>query len=244
MNLTLLFFPGGGQPSDAGTLVVEGAPDVHYKVLHCIRKGLQAIHYVWFPTEAASSSAVTPGTSVTLFTNWARRLDHSSLHTSQHLLSALLDRINLPTISWSLPPYPSKAAPYIEISRPLTKEERVEAETMANSLIGDGQSVSVQVSKQGQDQEEELVAAVEDGLSLERSNAATKSLPKDYSDGYLRDITIDQVDKGPCCGTHLPSLSFLNALHILPTTISHNKSTVRQYFLVSSTALHLFNFSL
>lgn len=59
-----------------------------------------------------------------------------TLHTAQHLLSALCDtHLSLPTLSWYLPPHPSIEPAYAELPRPLTAEEALDMEQRANELV-------------------------------------------------------------------------------------------------------------
>lgn len=110
-------------------------------------------------------------------------------HTSQHLLSALLDSLpsTLPTLSWSLTPYPQPC--YIEIPRAPTSEELAFVEAKANQLIREGTRVFVEVHDQDR---KDAVAEIVDGVRLSSS-----TLPKDYEKGVIRTITIEGVDRNP-----------------------------------------------
>lgn len=92
-------------------------------------------------------------------------------HTSQHLLSALLDSLPHPatTLSWSLTPAPAPC--YIEISRNITPEEIADVEGKANRLIHEGTRVFVEV----EDQEEGKGLSAEEQAQVRESR---KGIPK------------------------------------------------------------------
>ncbi|CDZ97893.1 Predicted metal-dependent hydrolase, contains AlaS domain [Phaffia rhodozyma] len=213
---TCLFPEGGGQPSDSGVMIVENGLEL--KVAHVLRKGRKAIHFVEVPE--GKQLLIGAGSKVELRVDWQRRMDLMTTHTSQHLLSSLLDAISIPTLSWSLTPYPNPC--YIEIPRAPTLEEITQIELRANELIREATKVWVEVEDQNQKQE------------TEEARKSSKSMPKDYEGGVVRTVVIDGVDRNPCCGTHVPYLSLLQSLHIIPTTTPHSSTTRRLYFLTSA----------
>lgn len=93
-----------------------------------------------------------------------------AIHTAQHLLSAILDTYNLPTLSWSMTQYPSLDCPYIELPRGLTWAEVQEVEDKCNALIDADVSVWVETSMQ---QEEK-------GVNAEEGDRESRGIPKDY----------------------------------------------------------------
>ena len=110
-------------------------------------------------------------------------------HTSQHLLSAILERrLQLPTLSWSLTAYPSPC--YVEIPRGLTPTEVVLIQDESNALVFEGRKVYVEVEELHLDNVPG-VARLEDGRS------AGKGLPSDYTGGVKRTVVIDGVDRNP-----------------------------------------------
>lgn len=112
-----------------------------------------------------------------------------SMHTSQHLLSALLEsRLNLPTLSWSLTSYPSPC--YVEIPRGLSPEEVASIQTEANKLVFEGRKVHVEVEELNKSQESSAEV-------LPSGRSVGRGLPDDYTGGVKRVVVIDGVDRNP-----------------------------------------------
>ncbi|KAF5369856.1 hypothetical protein D9758_001096 [Tetrapyrgos nigripes] len=225
---TVIFPEGGGQPTDTGIITTEDGKA--WSVLQAKRHGGHAVHYVEVTDSDLESAlqAFASGSKVTAALDDAgydRRYDHMSMHTSQHLLSALLEtRLNLPTLSWSLTAYPQPC--YVELPRGMTPEEILAVQTEANKLVFEGRKVHVEVEELDRDQEQPVE-------KLESGRSVGRGLPEDYTGGVKRIVIIDGVDKNPCCGTHLPSLHNLQ-LFILPHTDAlsrSNTTSARLYFL-------------
>jgi misacylated tRNA(Ala) deacylase len=69
-----------------------------------------------------------------------------TLHTSQYLLSVILEqRLQLPTLSWSLTAYPFPC--YVEVPHGLTFEEASLIQDETNTLVFKGQRVHVEVEE-------------------------------------------------------------------------------------------------
>jgi misacylated tRNA(Ala) deacylase len=114
-----------------------------------------------------------------------------SMHTSQHLLSALLEtRLNIPTLSWSLTSYPSPC--YVELPRGMSPDEILSIQTEANRLVFEGRKVHVEVDELTPEQERS-----NDVAKTETGRAIGKALPDDYTGGIKRVIVIDGVDRNP-----------------------------------------------
>ena len=108
------------------------------------------------------------------------------MHTSQHLLSAVLEtHLNLPTLSWSLSTWPNPA--YVEIPRSMTPEEIAFAQDAANMLVFEGRSVHVEVEEFNRDK---IIEA-----KIAEGRGAEKSPPADYTGGVKRTVVIDGVDR-------------------------------------------------
>jgi len=112
-----------------------------------------------------------------------------TLHTSQHLLSAILEqRLQLPTLSWSLTGCPSPC--YVEIPRGLTAEEVASIQDETNALVFEGRKVYVEVEELHSDNVPRVAR-------LENGRSAGKTLPTDYTGGVKRTVVIDGVDRNP-----------------------------------------------
>ena len=103
-----------------------------------------------------------------------------TLHTSQHLLSAVLDTHKLPTLGWSLTPFPAPC--YVEIPRALSAEEVASVQEEANKLVFEGRRVYVEVKEL-----DEKVKKEYDGPSV--------GIPTDYTGGVQRTIIIEGTDR-------------------------------------------------
>ena len=115
-----------------------------------------------------------------------------SMHTSQHLLSALLEtRLNLPTLSWSLTSYPQPC--YVELPRGMSQQEIASIQLEANKLVFEGRRVHVEVQELDRhtDLESQSVPKLKNGRSV------GKALPEDYTGGVKRVVVIDGVDRNP-----------------------------------------------
>ncbi|OAX33929.1 ThrRS/AlaRS common domain-containing protein [Rhizopogon vinicolor AM-OR11-026] len=223
---TVIFPEGGGQPSDTGA--IKTADGRTWTVTQAKRHGGHAVHYVLAENADANLLCFTSGEKVTVAlgkVDFDRRYDHMSMHTSQHLLSAVLENLlNIHTLSWSLTTAPAPC--YVELARSMTAEEISAVQNEANKLVFEGRKVHVEVQEMD-DQPPPVVPVLESG------RAVGKGVPTDYTGGILRTVIIDGVDRNPCCGTHLPTLHNLQ-LFIIPQTEAlsrSNTTSARLYFL-------------
>ncbi|OLL25776.1 Alanyl-tRNA editing protein Aarsd1 [Neolecta irregularis DAH-3] len=115
-------------------------------------------------------------------------------HSGQHLLSAVMEtHFGISTLGWSLDLDTSS----VEIPRKPTAEEQEMIQICCNKLIRDLVPVTVSSTKE-----------------------AVSSLPKDYdvTSGLVRVITIGEIDKNPCCGTHVTNTGYLQQIVLLHLT--------------------------
>ena len=114
--------------------------------------------------------------------DWARRFDHMQQHTGQHLLSAVFeDLFGFRTVSVHFGPDSSTLDLDSEI---VTREQLLAAELRANEIVGEARPVRVTFED----------AATATGLRKPSDRAGT-----------LRIVTIDQLDRSACGGTHVAS---------------------------------------
>lgn len=146
--------------------------------------------------------------------DWDRRWDHVQQHSGQHLLSAILEHEHkIDTLSWKL----GTESSYIEIPMTPSKDLLAKVEKRCNDLISEGRKVNIQITDERPD-----------------------TLPDDYKGGVVRVIEIEGIDKNPCCGTHVSTLSHLNALKILHTAPIRGTNT-RVFFVVGKRVLTEFH---
>lgn len=183
---TILFPEGGGQPSDQG-YIVDSSGKKHF-VEYIKRDKLRAVHLVDEPIEV--------GTPVTLELDWKKRLDHMQQHTGQHLLSAVLDKRDVNSLSWSM----GEMVNYLELPRALTDEEVASVSEEVNEKIMEAIPISVEIPG--------------------NEDVNQEKIPDDYDveKGVLRVIKIGDLDSNPCCGTHLQSTAQIVSIALLHQT--------------------------
>lgn len=139
----------------------------------------------------------------------------------QQLLSAVLEEHHgIPTLGWSLQPWPTPS--YVELPRAPSSEEINQCMATINSMIRDGAPLTVDLALQGQEA------------------PANSKIPADYQGGVVRTVQIHHpaiMERVPCCGTHLPNITFLQALHILPNVTSIRGTNVRLAFVFGNRLL-------
>jgi alanyl-tRNA synthetase len=117
-------------------------------------------------------------------------------HTGQHVISAIFEHeLKNETVGWQLSQ--SNQRSYLDLERSPTEDDIAFVVRRCNVLIWAATRVRVSVQPE---------------MDHERPD----TLPDDYRGGVLRYITIVDLDRNPCCGTHHPSLAFLGSLFIFP----------------------------
>ncbi|RXK39145.1 hypothetical protein M231_03650 [Tremella mesenterica] len=205
---TVIFPEGGGQPCDLGTLYIPSSQQT-LRIEACLRVGLDAVHLVRVPPDEIPLDNLE-GLEVDLEVDWVRRQDQMAIHTAQHLLSAVLDTMELPTLSWGMPAHPSIDTPYVELPRALTWAEVAEVEQKCNALIREDRKVWIDVYAQH-----------EGGGQVGRE---FRDIPKDYQGGVIRHCNIEGTDRNACCGTQCPSLKHCEMIHLIPPSTPSTSS--------------------
>ena len=179
------FYPlGGGQPADIGTISWnEGeatVTDVRMKnrIRHIVEGDLPEV-----------------GDLVNGNIDWSRRYSHMRMHTSQHLVSAVVNEVyGSDTVGNQIGQEKSR----IDF-KPLkiNKNELNEIEDKVNDYISKDLEVTIS---------EELRSNLENNPDIRSSMSSGlwKMLPKSVT--QLRVITIGDIDVCPCAGTHVKSL--------------------------------------
>jgi alanyl-tRNA synthetase len=150
------------------------------------------------------------GHNVDLSINWARRFDHMQQHTGQHILSAVFANLfAAETLSFHL----GSELSTIDLALPTLAEGQLEqAETRANEIIFESRPVSV---------------AIEDNPSGLRK-ASERS-------GPLRVVSIAELDRSACGGTHVRNTAEVGA--ILLRSTEKLRGSVRLAFLCGGRAV-------
>jgi len=188
---SVLFPEGGGQHTDHGVLTTlkDDQSKEEIPIRSIQRHGLRCIHF--------SPTPLTPGTPVRQTVDFARRWDLMQQHTGQHLLSAIMDGIDLPTLGWSMG-QPGEMN-YVELPRKPSDEEMQQIQKDCNAKIRESMPITVETPE----------------------GKGSDSLPEDYDKekGVVRFIKIGDMDYNACCGTHLQ-----NSAHISVILLHHTQS--------------------
>ena len=179
------FYPlGGGQPADIGPISwSEGEANVTD-----VRKKNRIRHIV-------EGDLPEVGDLVNGNIDWSRRYSHMRMHTSQHLVSAVVNEVyGSDTVGNQIGQEKSR----IDF-KPLkiNKNELNEIEDKVNDYISKDLEVTIS---------EELRSNLENNPDIRSSMSSGlwKMLPKSVT--QLRVITIGDIDVCPCAGTHVKSL--------------------------------------
>ncbi len=179
------FYPlGGGQPSDKGIMEWDNQK---VEVID-VRKKNRIRHMV-------KGNIPDVGTTVKGTLDWNRRYSHMKMHTSQHLVSAVVNEIyKSDTVGNQIGEEKSR----IDFKPlKLDKDQISEVEAKVNDYISEDLEVNIS---------EELRSNLENNQDIRSSMSSGlwKMLPKSVT--KLRVITIGDIDVCPCAGTHVKSL--------------------------------------
>jgi misacylated tRNA(Ala) deacylase len=206
---SVLFPEGGGQHTDHGIITSLQSEDQEGIPIRSIqRHGLRCIHFSPVP--------LTPGTPVRQTVDFARRWDLMQQHTGQHLLSAVMDSMDLPTLGWSMG-QPGEMN-YVELPRKPSDEGIQTIQQSCNAKIREGIPITVETPE----------------------GKGSDSLPDDYDkeNGIVRFIKIGDMDYNACCGTHLQNSSHINVI-LLHHTQAIRGTNVRLFFTAGDRAIKM-----
>ena len=179
------FYPlGGGQPADNGKIVWDGGQaDVRD-----VRKKNRIRHFI-------DGDNPQKGDIVQGEIDWERRYSHMRMHTSQHLVSAVVNEIyGSDTVGNQIGNQKSR----IDF-KPLSIDQKhiEEIQDEVNDYIKEDLNVKIS---------EELRVNLENNSEIRSSMSSGlwKMLPSSVK--KLRVITIGDIDVCPCAGTHVRSL--------------------------------------
>ncbi len=181
---TAFYHLGGGQPSDKGTLSWKDGESIVYDV----RKKNRIRHMV-------EGDLPDVGDSVEGKLNWDRRYTHMRMHTSQHLVSAIVsDLYDADTVGNQIG-FDKSRIDFKPLK--LSMNEIDDLIDLANEYIA--KDINVKISEANRTDLEgnpEIRSSMSSGL--------WKLLPKSVT--RLRVISIGEIDVCPCAGTHVRSL--------------------------------------
>jgi misacylated tRNA(Ala) deacylase len=98
-----------------------------------------------------------------------------SIHTAQHLVSAVFETQGIPTLSWSLTAHPSPS--YIQTNVRPTADQIADVQSRADHLVRQNTRVFVEVE------------------ALEEDAFRAGKIPADYTGGVKRTIEIEGVER-------------------------------------------------
>ncbi len=174
-----VFYPmGGGQPGDAGVLVLPGGD-----VLPIVdtRKGEAPDEVVHIPEEGAALPA--PGTAVTAEIDWQRRYRLMRMHSCLHVLCALVDG----DVTGG---QVGDGKGRLDFNLPDTRLDKEQITADLNRIIQEDHEVR---SRWISDQE----------LEANPQLVRTMSVKPPSGMGRVRVLDIEGVDLQPCGGTHV-----------------------------------------
>lgn len=156
------------------------------------------------------ATPLPPGTAECLL-NWPRRFDHMQQHTGQHLLSAVLaEQFGWPTVSFHL----GAESSTIDLEGAVTAEAVRQAEWRANQIVCENRPVSI---------------------AFEPADQATGLRKASERDGTLRIVSIQDLDRSACGGTHVRATGEIGA--ILIRKLDRVRQTVRLEFVCGGRAV-------
>jgi alanyl-tRNA synthetase len=143
--------------------------------------------------------------------DWVRRFDHMQQHTGQHLLSAVIeDLYGMPTLSFHL----GQEISTIDISAASLSAAQMDAiERRANEVICENRRVTV---------------------TFEDASRAEGLRKPSERDGMLRVVTIEELDRSACGGTHVEATGMIGAILLRKT--DKIRGNVRLEFLCGARA--------
>ena len=196
------FYPeGGGQPADAGVLSGAAVTDVQERdgvVLHTADRFLE------------------PGARVVGTIDWPRRFDHMQQHSGEHILSGILcASYRCDNVGFHL----GADTVTIDYNVPLTWEQAMEAEQLANAVIAADAPVEITYPSR-----EEL------------KNLDYRS--KKELTGRVRIVTFPDADCCACCGTHVLRAGQVGLVKVL--SVQKFRDGARMEIVCGDRALDLF----
>ncbi|MGQ7276713.1 alanyl-tRNA editing protein [Brevibacillus thermoruber] len=190
LDQTVFYPTGGGQECDTGTLEQDGRLFDVYQVK---REGGRIVHYVKEPEGLAAGP-------VTARIDWQRRYGMMRLHTSLHVLAAVVYE-KYGALCTGNQIYPERARIDFNQLHDLTPEELDEIVAETNRVIAADHPISYRTI--GREEAERIPGIIKTVVSL---------LPPSIRE--VRLVSIDSVDEQACGGTHVKRTGEIGRLEI------------------------------
>ena len=164
-------------------------------------------------------SPLTAGAEVEGRIDWARRFDHMQQHTGQHLLSAVFEELYaMPTVSFHL----GAESSTIDLGASSLDEARTTLDEARTAAV---EERCAEIAAQARP----VIVAVED------SGSAAGLRKESQRTGTLRIVTIQNLDRSACGGTHVSSTAEIGP--ILIRKIEKIRGNVRVEFVCGLRAI-------
>ena len=193
LNKTAFYHLGGGQPADTGKL----SWDQNEVTVVDVRKKNRIRHMV-------DGDLPEVGTEVKGKLDWKKRYSHMRMHTSQHLVSAVVNEFyNSDTVGNQI----GQAKSRIDFKPlKLSVDQVNNLEDEVNSYID--KDLKVEISEKDRSELEN-----NPDIRSSMSSGLWKMLPSSVK--RLRVISIGDIDVCPCAGTHVRSLSEIGKVNFI-----------------------------
>jgi misacylated tRNA(Ala) deacylase len=207
------FYPsGGGQPSDRGTLRVDGVGTL--EVTDVIKSGTAVVHRI--RGDAATTRSLHIGSEVEGAIDWSRRHRHMRLHTAQHYVSArIFARTGLRTRRANL----AGAGATLDLEGSLPPDALGPVVDDLRRVVLEPQVVTVRA-----------VPRVEWDAHPDAGRSGLVPLPAQVDP--VRVVEIDASDVCPCGGTHVRSTAEIGEVRWLPVVALSNGASRVAFSLV------------
>ena len=198
-----VFFPAkGGQPCDTGTIDTMPVTAVE-------ERGEEIWHFVNAPYEKNDAETVEA------CIGWARRFDIMQQHTGEHLLSYCAWKL---AGAFNVGFHCALGYATLDLDIPLTAEQLIEMEDMANAIAAENREVSAALYENEEDLADLPMRKHAEGL-----------------EAPIRIVTIADADCCTCCAPHVKATGEIGQMKI--TEVMAYKGGMRLTFLCGTRAL-------
>lgn len=189
LSCTVFYPEGGGQPGDSGLLRLADGKELR---IETTRKGAEPGSILHVLADATAS--LEPGTAVTAEIDWERRYRHMRMHSSLHLLCALVEG----DVTGG---QVGAAKSRLDFNLPDGPPDKVWLEENLNRLIAEDHPVAPRWIEEAE-------------LAANPQLVRTMSVKPPSGSGRVRLLEIEGVDLQPCGGTHVTSTGEIGRVEI------------------------------